>query len=212
MIFKPLIIFVVLSAGGAGTLLTCRSKTETPAMTTDESQPIDKGMESIPVQPEEYRVYSAFVRTRIFDGDRLVLISDATVPVVIDDPGNKILLNGLITQLSGRTVQDFRAKNAASATMHDSFDLPVAHTLVAGKVIQSMMSGGPEAWRDFTRKYQGARNVFRFSRVGFNNSKDEALLFVNGFGGPGGGFGGFAWMVKEQGSWKVRTFRGPDIN
>jgi len=55
-----------------------------------------------------------------------------------------------------------------------------------------------------TQKYPGSYGYTMFSRVGFNNSLDQAIIYVGQMAAPLMGSGFYYLMEKKNGEWVIK--------
>ena len=68
----------------------------------------------------------------------------------------------------------------------------------------AILRAGSTSEEDFQAKYPEARGVYTFSRAGLNAARDGALVSISYYCGSLCAEGGVFWMVKEDGTWKVK--------
>jgi hypothetical protein len=63
------------------------------------------------------------------------------------------------------------------------------------------ISSQPNWGELLTKKYPGSHGYIVFSRVGFNNTLDQAVIYVANVGGPMMGSGSYYLLEKKNGAW-----------
>jgi len=79
----------------------------------------------------------------------------------------------------------------------------VDYTIVTADDLQKITSQ-PNWGELLTEKYKGAHGYTIFSHVGFNNSLDQAVIYVGQVAGPLMGAGCCYLMEKQNGEWKIK--------
>ncbi|GEM_PF-1694385 len=59
-------------------------------------------------------------------------------------------------------------------------------------------------WQEFYQKYKNAVGYIRFSRIGYNDDKDQAILDTGYYFGSLGAEGNIIYLVKEKGQWVIK--------
>ncbi len=66
------------------------------------------------------------------------------------------------------------------------------------------ISSQPDWGELLNEKYPGTHGYIIFSRVGFNNALDQAVIYVGNVGGPMMGAGYYYLMEKQNGQWILK--------
>lgn len=163
------------------------------------------------VSEEEYRLYSDYLNgLSEKDLGQLVPIDDHTW-----SPNNSASywdevsakLKSKFDRLSQETLDDFYRKNrnGQRPLVTSRFNIKVKHVLLrdpANEIREDYIKG-ENGWERFYRKYQGAKGLVTFSRVGFNRHVDEALAHLVVQSGMTSGSSFFALLRKRGGVWRV---------
>jgi len=59
-------------------------------------------------------------------------------------------------------------------------------------------------WQEFYSMYENAAGYIKFSRIGYNDDKTQALVEAGHFFASLGGQGSIIYLVKQQGSWVIQ--------
>lgn len=93
----------------------------------------------------------------------------------VDD--NEILET--MPELSKETLAAYKAANRQSRSFPSDLDLSVPYTVISQARIDEIFSGGLDAgWEIFYQLYPNAFGYGAISRVGFNATKDQALVWL----------------------------------
>lgn len=160
---------------------------------------------------EEYAVYSALVGD-MFDASsvRLYVVSRFTSAAGTDTPearrglesGNNFMTAGFDSE----ALADYVSKNRAEhfELSDEMLKLSAPHKLVTDAEVEGMFAGDCEkGWEKFYRKYPGAQGNLQLSRVGFNKSRDAAVLYAGNQSHCLAGVGYYVFLKKDGGTWKV---------
>lgn len=108
------------------------------------------------------------------------------------------------------TKVDFDTKGRDTSLLAAHFNLKLPYVLVSDKELHEVFRDEPkgspdqEGWHRFYERYPGAPGILAISRVGFNASKDQAMIFVIHRAGFLAGSGVFYVMHKQQdGGWEI---------
>ena len=107
------------------------------------------------------------------------------------------------------TLRDFDAKQLTPSEIIAGFTLPVKYVVMKDNYFVGTTDQNPERrFREFARRFPDARGIVSLSRVGFNDTRDQALVRVE-FACPLCGFGDRVFLKKQSGKWVVvDTFVG----
>jgi hypothetical protein len=81
-------------------------------------------------------------------------------------------------------------------------DLGVGYVLLSSDEMSNIFLQ-PDGWDVFHQKYSRAGYQV-FSRVGFNNTLDQAVIYVGQMAGPLMGSGNYYLLEKENGEWILK--------
>jgi hypothetical protein len=151
--------------------------------------PLQKDLEASVQDPEEYAVYSALLNARY--------ASKGVQRLVIDDWTPSTKKNQFIGLIGGLTptgakrpevpteiAADFDEKNKDTFILKNRFSMKLPYVLVAESELREIFhldSQGhlsQDPWHLFYEKYPGSRGIISLSRLGFNSTKDVALVYV----------------------------------
>ncbi|MGD8794801.1 MAG: hypothetical protein PVF47_19790 [Anaerolineae bacterium] len=194
-------------------LMLCSCGTGSPAPTAtprDSATPRPPGPDSpIPtatpppgVEAEEYAIYSALIRQNPIGynlGD-FIVVRGQTVGSL--DMFETTLEN--VHPLPASLVDSYRAQNAASHALSSNLDIEQDYVMMSQEDFDKIFGLKGQAWGRFQERYPEASGFVLFSRVGFNDERDQALVDFGYRCGDLCGAGGLYLLVKEDGQWKVQ--------
>jgi hypothetical protein len=150
------------------------------------------------VTKEEQAVYSFFL-TEV--GEPAIILQNTSSFVIETDPQETMdyIQTGL-DGLSDETFENYLARNAQPGPLPADMNLGVKYVLLTPDELAEIGSQ-PNWGKLLAERYPGSNGYTIFSRVGFNNSLDQALVYVGNVGGPLVGSGSYYLMEKKNGAW-----------
>lgn len=152
------------------------------------------------IEQEEQAVYSFFV---VSSNGPAVLLQDTATDISTDDPREtmKYVQSGL-PSVSKETVNNYLERNASPSQLKPDMQLGVEYVLLSAEEQQSIFNQ-PDGWGAFYEKYPDSGGYTVLSRVGFNDTLDQALIYVANVGGPLMGAGNYYLLEKKDGEWLI---------
>ena len=152
------------------------------------------------IEKEEQAVYSFFVS----GGTRpAVILQDTATDINSDDPQQTIdYVKSGLKGISKETLDNYLERNAQPSQLSPDMQLGVEYVLLSSEELSTIFKQ-PDGWGAFHKKYSDAGYTV-FSRVGFNNTLDQAVLYVGSVAGPLMGAGYYYLLEKENGVWIVK--------
>jgi hypothetical protein len=153
------------------------------------------------IEKEEQAVYSFFVS----GGSGPVLILEETsTNIGSDDPQETMdYVKSGLKGISNETIQNYLARNPERTKLSSEMDLGVEYKLLSTEELKKI-SSQPNWGEVLSEAYPGSFGYTIFSRVGFNNKLDQALIYVGSVGGPLMGSGSYFLMEKKNGEWILK--------
>ncbi len=153
---------------------------------------------AVDIEREEQAVYSFFLNEG--DGPALILQETSTT-ISTDDPRQTLdyIKEGL-PSLSDQTLDNFVERNAQPGQLSPTMNIGVDYVLLTSDELSEITSQ-PNWGEVLTEKYPGSYGYTIFSRVGFNNTLDQAVIYVGSMAGPLVGSGSYFLMEKKNGEW-----------
>jgi hypothetical protein len=154
------------------------------------------------IETEEYAVYSAMIQQNPigFDLGSFILIREQTVSGLDDLERTLDEVHPLPTRL----VDGYRSRNTALYKLDPNLDVDLDYALMPEEEFEKIFLGEGSVWARFQERYPEASGVVFFSRVGFGEKEDEALVLMGYRCGDLCGAGGLYRLVKEEGRWKIQ--------
>jgi hypothetical protein len=171
------------------------------------------------LEQEEYNVYSSLLnRDSDAKDDEIALIFDYTEIVPIVDTINGYSLPSIfrtrdyipgfdgkiyIAEIGEDTLRDFEQKNQHRSPLNYKFDLKSKILLFSNEELWDIMR--EEAyWYKLSSKYPNSRGIFTFSRVGFNQTRDKAIVYQHWYDGGRANSGHIILLYKVNGVWTLK--------
>jgi len=112
----------------------------------------------------------------------------------------------------GRAIYDeFILQNDTTYVLENKFEIfPREVQLITLSDLEAAFqaNGVKVGWEEFYRKYPDSGGYIRFSKIGFNDKKTEALVeYAHVFGGLGAD-GGFVFLEREDNAWVLKKIIG----
>ena len=153
------------------------------------------------IEKEEQAVYSFFVG----GGERTVLIlQDTSADISANDPQKSLdYIRSGLPSLSDEALDNFVQRNQQSGPLTPDMELDVDYILLSTEELSEITR--QSNWGEvITQKYPGSYGYTMFSRVGFNNTLDQAVIYVGSMAAPLMGSGFYYLMEKENGDWGIK--------
>lgn len=165
---------------------------------------------------EEYAIYSALINEMFVKGSvNVIVIWDHTSVEGIDEvPAFQIgWLRADLMQLRGKwdlppeVLDDFTSKNKEKHLLEERFSLKTQYVLVSRSDLEEILKAGRE-WEGFYSKFPDSQGLTILSRVGLNDKRNQALVWVENVSYVGDTLtdsGGYVFLTKAAGSWVIQN-------
>lgn len=167
---------------------------------------------------EEYAVYTTAIESMIAGPNKKrVIVADQTVyqdgntPVSEEFRRLPSLTGAMpkLTSLASETVSNAASVNTRSYQIYAQLTLSVSYTLVTSREIDEVFPRAyPDryitGWKRFFAKYSDADRLISLSRVGFNSSMSQALVFLSQSSGFNAAKSLIFFLTKEGGAWSIQ--------
>ena len=182
--FRTALVFLLMSAS-----LACSLFTSAPTPSQAE------------IEKEEQAVYAVFVGRNKAPA---LILQDTSIGLS-DDPPQQIIDNfkAGLPAISKATIDSFVERNAQPSQLSPGMQLGVEYVLLSEDELAEISS--QPNWHEVLReKYPGSEGYIIFSRVGFNRTLDQALLYAGEVAGPLMGAGYYYLLEKQSGEWIIK--------
>lgn len=177
----------ILFASLALTFLAC--SVLTPKPTPSEAD----------IEKEEQAIYSFFMPV---SGTALILQSTST-GMSEENPQQAIdYVKSGLTGVSNETLKNFLERNKQPSQLSNDMQLGIDYVLLGEEELYKITSQ-PDWLEVLNQKYPNSNGYIMLSRVGFNKSLDQAVIYVGNMLAPLSGAGYYYLMEKDNGEWKM---------
>jgi hypothetical protein len=157
---------------------------------------------------EEYAVYNAVI-DELYAGNDIkeFVIEDSTdAGVVADlDIGFEYAKTEL-PELTEEITANFKDRNKQAFGLDTLFNLKAPYVLISNQEINNIFQQPDlSGWDLFYQQYPNSQGILTLSRVGFNSTRDKALVSIGNQRAWLAGAGYFVLMIKENGQWKIQS-------
>jgi len=172
--------------------LACSVFTPKPTVPTPSAADIER---------EEQAVYSFFVSGST---GTVLILQNTSTDIPSKNPQQTIdYIKSGLKSLSKETLDNYLVRNANPSPLSLDMDLGAKYVLLSEDELHKIIS--QPNWGDvLTEKYPGSHGYTVFSRVGFNNSLDQAVIYVGKMAAPLMGTGDYYLMEKKNGNWVIK--------
>jgi hypothetical protein len=155
---------------------------------------------------EEYVVYSALINCLYPQNDKLLLIQNRTeVSYHYDGTGDETqyIKDHMPPTTSTETLDDFKSMGRQVNELDRRIAINNSYSLVTQEERHNWFATR-EAMQEFRRKHPDSPQIILLSRVGFNRTLDEGIVYSWGYCGGDCGGGGYYLLRKENGRWTIK--------
>ena len=156
--------------------------------------------------PQEYMVYATLIEDWYDqDAGQLIVIRDRTAlhRSAVSLNNELIYVRADMPELTQDTINDFIAKNLKSYPLGRFIELEPNYMVISQAEINDLFEF-KDGWKRFYKQYPDANGIFTFSRVGFNYTKTQALVYVANQWDHSTGAGVYIFLKKRSdGTWDV---------
>src|SRR5690349_18973908 len=153
------------------------------------------------IEKEEHVVYSFFV-----SGGKgtTVILENTSIGISNGDPQQMAkYIKSDFGNISVDTLNSFKERNAQYRALSSDMQLGVEYVLL-NQAELSKITSQPNWHEVLAEKYPGSNGYIIFSRVGFNKSLTQAVLYVGEVAGPLMGAGYYYLLEKQNGKWVIK--------
>jgi len=160
--------------------------------------------------PAAYAVYAAVLPSewpiRVAHAKRLVIQSTTTVGQII---GGECYPKGADIQGAwAEALENYKAQSKTTWALTNSFQLSVPYVLESREVIDGFFKDrGLSGWDDFKAAHPDSGGYIQLSAVGFDNTRQYAIVYVAHMCGGLCGSGQYHFLQLEAGTWREASLR-----
>lgn len=194
LIFPVLLLFVTACIGQTFTLpVSSPNIEETPTPIVSRAE----------IEKEEETVYSSFFKNY---SEPIVILQETSTGFLLSSSDELQQRMEYITSgfpsASKETLDDFLEHNRQPSQLSPEMELGVEYVLLSVDEFSSIMNQS-NGWDAFYEKYSRSGYV-QLSRVGFNQTLDQAVLYIGSVSGPLMSSGDYYLMEKKDGQWAIK--------
>ena len=155
------------------------------------------------LEKEEQAIYASFLKNNL---EPIVIQKDTStgwLPSSEDELKQRMeyIASGL-PNASNETLDHFFQRNRQSTQLAPDMQLGIHYILVSADEFSAVMDQ-PNGWDAFLETFSPS-GYMQFSRVGFNDTVDQAIVYVASIPGPMMGSGNYYLLEKKGGQWSIR--------
>ncbi len=153
------------------------------------------------IEKEEQAVYATFFKQST---GTVVILQNTSINMSNDNPQQTMdYIKSGLKGISNETINSYLARNRQPGQLSPNMHLGVDYVLLSEEELAKISS--QSNWGDvLNEKYPNSHGYSMFSRVGFNNSLDQAVICMGQVAGPMMGSGYYYLMVKQNGQWIMK--------
>jgi hypothetical protein len=156
------------------------------------------------IDTEEQAVYAAMLQKLYSASSYVIMDTTATGPVGVD--GTASILDRVVQDMHSidlETADSFRVRNDATYPVLPDMQLGSGYVLLSKSEMSQIFSQNRDGWQLFYELHPDSPGITTLSRVGLNNTLDQALVYVGTMSHWLAGAGYFVLLKKVNGSWIV---------
>ncbi len=153
---------------------------------------------------EQQAVYAALLHNLYSSPNFVIMDITATSPGGVDE--TKSTLDNILPNLPGiasETADSFLARNLAAHPVSPQMSIGTPYVLLSQAEMSQIFSQNQDGWQYFYERYPDAPGITTLSQVGFDNSFDQALVYIGTLSHWLAGAGYYVLLNKVDGAWVV---------
>lgn len=175
--------------------------------------------------PDEYKVYDAVIRHMFAGGVTRFDMNAKIDQIVIRDRTHSAYAWGpdkenwdqvkiRLRSLSDETIAGYESARRAEVELKPKLDIPFKYLLMTDKRLSDLIPDRNDYdrssgyWKEFYEVYPKSAGYNSFSRVGFDKTKRQALVYFVNWCGRLCGTGSYLLIEKGQNGWEVKESAG----
>ena len=154
------------------------------------------------------QVYSAALKHGLPSQSNKVLILEDSLPDHFSATDEKLTEKiSLEIGITSECVEDWRFKNKGSTKIRFKISSQDDINFLTSKNLDTLFSEktAKENWEIFSKRYQDYDGFIAISQIGYNKTKDQALLLLEHHCGAKCGTGKFVALTKDNNNWEVKS-------
>jgi hypothetical protein len=153
---------------------------------------------------EEQAVYAALLSSLYSASSYVIMDTTATGPGGVGDTASTLdhMMQNMHS-VDQKTADSFRVRNDAAHPLRPDMNLGSAYVLLSQAEMSQIFSQNRDGWQLFYEQYPDTPGITTLSRVGFNNTLEQALVYVGSMSNYLAGAGYYVLLKKSNGAWTV---------
>jgi hypothetical protein len=160
--------------------------------------------------PDDLDVYSATIQELVLkdhdDSARVILRERTSIgypPGMASMKSTEGKEQEVLSSARVDTRDDFDAKNKIPCSLDPHIQPAERIQLLSGREERAVFPRGSGSWKAFYKKYPGATGFTLLSKIGFDSTRDQALVYLGNSCELLCGHGYLVVLRKHNGKWKV---------
>ncbi len=155
----------------------------------------------------EYQIYSLILTEVYTTSNDLVVMQKTSRSIPV--PTDNIYYESLKTEIKNLDTTifaDLVENNDSTFNLDNKFDITSKSiTLISSAELQYLLNSQDinKGWEQFYKKYPNSNGIIDFSRVGFNNDKNQAILETGHYYASLGADGLLIYLTKNENAWRI---------
>ena len=156
------------------------------------------------VNTEEQAVYAALLKQTYSAGMIVIMETTSTDPGSADPSTSRLdYVMENLHDVDKSVATDFQARNDKAYPLSLNMKLGVTYVLLTQEQRNGMFGQNQSGWEVFYQNYPGTPGITTLSRVGFNPSFDQALVYIGTESNWLAGAGYYILLKKVSGTWEI---------
>ena len=174
------------------------------------------------ISDQEYKIYSIIIDSLYrFPSTKIIVICDSTNKDYflersdiysngIDSLYLKIVIKGFNLPDSNYIYNDYMLKNSKKYMLSEErFYFNINLSFVSKRKIKTIFESKlVDGWQEFYEQYPNSTGFIELTRIGFNESNDRAIVYVENYCGGLCGEGHYLLLEKKENNWKIIKRKG----
>jgi len=159
---------------------------------------------AVQIDVEEQVVYAFLLPKMYQNRGYVIMATTATDATGVDNTAQ--ILNYILQNMHGvapETVDSFRARNDTVYPIRPDMNLGSPYTLLSQAGRNRIFGQNQSGWEIFYNRYPQAPGITTLSRVGFNTTFDQALVYIGTQSNWLAGAGYYILLKKTNGAWSI---------
>jgi len=188
-------------------ITACTGQASTPIVSLPDIKPAPQTptpvVSQASLEKEEQAVYASFFKN---NSETIVIQKDTStgwLPSSEDELKQRMdyIASGL-PNASNETLDNYFQRNRQSTQLSPDMQLGIHYILLSADDLSAVVDQ-PDGWEAFYKEYSPS-GYMQFSRVGFSNTLDQAIIYVGVIPGAMMGSGNYYLLEKKAGQWSIR--------